>query len=391
MLLSPQIGVGAVPGREIVFRLEDFLLIIITLTWFVKVAIDKELALFKKTPLNFAMGIYILVYCFATLRGMLIGSVVPLKGFFYLLKYVEYFLFYFMAINLIQTRRQAEFFMTMFILVCVITAIYADLHIGGGGRTSAPFEKSASGEPNTLGGYLIIMIAVIMGIFLQIDSSRIRFLLVVSLVFIVPAFLFTLSRTSYIAFVPMWIALIIFNKRKILLTVLLLSGIVWAVAYLPAKVQKRVEYTFSGELEQGIKPVVIAGKTLDPSSSSRINSWFAVLDEWKERPIFGYGTTGVGFIDSQHVLLLGETGIVGVLAYIFLLHSIFKHAKKIFREAKDKFFRGLSLGFLAGFIGLIFFNIGANGFILIKVMEPFWFLTAVVMLIPKLEAEPAES
>ena len=37
MLLSPEIGVGQVPGRDIVIRFEDFLLAIITFTWFAKV------------------------------------------------------------------------------------------------------------------------------------------------------------------------------------------------------------------------------------------------------------------------------------------------------------------------------------------------------------------
>lgn len=52
---------------------------------------------------------------------------------------------------------------------------------------------------------------------------------------------------------------------------------------------------------------------------------------------------------------------------------------KRFRESTDSFYRGLSLGLFAGFIGLLFHAVGSNTFIIIRIMEPFWFLTAMVL------------
>jgi len=57
MLLSPELMVGEVSGRDIVIRFEDLLLIVITLAWLAKTAINKGLALFIKTPLNKAIGV----------------------------------------------------------------------------------------------------------------------------------------------------------------------------------------------------------------------------------------------------------------------------------------------------------------------------------------------
>jgi hypothetical protein len=45
---------------------------------------------------------------------------------------------------------------------------------------------------------------------------------------------------------------------------------------------------------------------------------------------------------------------------------------------------GVSLGFLAGFIGLLVHGFAANTFIIVRIMEPFWFLTAVVVSMPYL-------
>ena len=46
----------------------------------------------------------------------------------------------------------------------------------------------------------------------------------------------------------------------------------------------------------------------------------------------------------------------------------------------------LLLGFLAGFAGLLAHAFGSNTFIIVRIMEPFWLITGIVMMIPVLEA-----
>jgi len=64
MLLSPEIIVGETAGfslnRGVTLRFEDFLLVVIGFSWFVKNAVNKELGFFLKTPLNKAILFYIL-------------------------------------------------------------------------------------------------------------------------------------------------------------------------------------------------------------------------------------------------------------------------------------------------------------------------------------------
>ena len=63
MLLSPEFMTGdtdgASLGRGVTLRLEDFLLAVIGFSWFARNAVDKELGLFLKTPLNKAILFYI--------------------------------------------------------------------------------------------------------------------------------------------------------------------------------------------------------------------------------------------------------------------------------------------------------------------------------------------
>jgi hypothetical protein len=46
------------------------------------------------------------------------------------------------------------------------------------------------------------------------------------------------------------------------------------------------------------------------------------------------------------------------------------------------------MGFLAGFVGLLFHAVGSNSFIIVRIMEPFWFVLAMVIMMPRLDSDP---
>jgi O-antigen ligase len=108
-----------------------------------------------------------------------------------------------------------------------------------------------------------------------------------------------------------------------------------------------------------------------------------------ERPLFGYGVTGWYFIDNQFTKVLVETGFIGLSAFLFLLFSIFKESFRVLKSTNDRFFKGLTIGFIAGLVGMIFHAIGANTFIIVRIMEPFWLLAGIIMVIPQIQADEA--
>jgi len=139
MLLGPEImvgklGGGAPLGRGVTFRLDDFLLIIIGFSWFIRSAIYKELGLFLRTPLNASILFYTLSYIIATGWGVMAGRVKFLGGFFFLLKYIEYFIVYFMVVNHIHTLKQAKRFVFCALLACFIVSLYGMYQIPLGER-----------------------------------------------------------------------------------------------------------------------------------------------------------------------------------------------------------------------------------------------------------------
>jgi O-antigen ligase len=103
----------------------------------------------------------------------------------------------------------------------------------------------------------------------------------------------------------------------------------------------------------------------------------------------GYGVTGYSFVDAQFPRILVETGALGLFAFFYLLYSIFKLTLHSLKELKTPYYQGLGIGFMAGFIGLIVHAIGANTFIIVRIMEPFWFFVGIITVLPMLERQEA--
>ena len=125
---------------------------------------------------------------------------------------------------------------------------------------------------------------------------------------------------------------------------------------------------------------------IDTSTSARLLSWKVILTrDFFKQPLLGYGVTGYPFVDAQYPRVLAETGLIGFVFFLMLLYTIYRNAILTFRQTKKDFFRGLSLGYLAGFFAMLAHGIGANTFIIVRIMEPFWFLTAMIIMIPTIE------
>lgn len=386
MLLSPEFKIAEVPARAVVVRVDDILLMVVFFTWLAKMAINKELGLLKSTPLNKPIAIYILIYILFTSRVIFTGQVHALQSSFYILKYIEYFMLYFMFVNTVRSKKQIQTFILILLITCALVLIYAYVQIGQGAmRVTAPFE-GAHAEPNTFGGYLLLLMAVMIGLLLYTTSTRHRFLLGGLLCLTIIPFLYTLSRGSYLGFMPMYLTLVILTrKRKLPLIGLLVLVIILSPFIFPRQVNKRIMYTFIPGKEYEVLGAKIA---LDTSASSRIEAWkIIIIKKWSQSPLIGLGVTGVGLVDSQYVRVLGEVGIIGFGVFIWLLITIFRSGLQVFRTVEDEFAQGLTLGFLAGFSGLVFAALTANVFIIVRIMEPFWFLAAVVMMLPRVEGQ----
>src|SRR5215813_2252995 len=216
MLLSPEFGAGG-SGESmrgsITLRTEDFVLIVIGLSWLAKTAVNKELGLIAKTPLNVPIILYIAATTLATTIGYLTGTVRTQSGFFFVLKYVEYFVVYYMVVNNLRDRPHAWRMVTVAFVTAAIVSVVGIAQIPSGERVSAPFEGEV-GEPNTFGGYLLILMAIAGGIALETRRFRLRVGMLALLGLMTIPFAFTLSRASYLGVIPAFLVLAWLTRQR---------------------------------------------------------------------------------------------------------------------------------------------------------------------------------
>jgi len=391
MLLSPEFIVGttkgATLGRGVTLRVDDLVLLVVGFSWLARMAINKELGLFLKTPLNKPIAYYIITCLISTLLGVLFGRVQLKTGLLFVLKYFEYMIVYFMVVNNLSTKKQAQNYLWAMLITCMIVSIFGIYQIRAGGRVSAPFEGE-SGEPNTFGGYLVFMTSLAMGLFLTTSSFRNKVIFTFLICLFSVPFFYTLSRSAYLAAIPAVLSIFWLTERKYWSVPLILLFCIGLPFFAPQAAKDRVLYTFTQGKDRP-DVVEIRGVRLDTSTSARLRGFGDASRDWIKHPFLGFGITGHFFVDAQYVRLLIETGILGFITFFLLVISILRQGYGVFKESVDPFYKGLSMGFLAGFIGLLFHAIGANTFIIVRIMEPFWFVTAMVMMIPELKEDEA--
>lgn len=391
MLLSPELPLGAAghggidASKSVVLRTDDLLLLLIGFAWLARMAIHKDLGALRRTRLNGTIAAFAAACLLSTLLGIGAGRVKPLAGLCFVAKYVEYFALYFMTVNYVRTGAALRRLLVAVLLTAGAITLYAWWQIPLGVRPSAPFE-GAQGEPNTLGGYLVLIFAVAAALWQFLPASPLRRGAGILALAVLPPLVATLSRSSWLGFAGAFVVLLVLAPRRAPLLAWSAIGVSVLLLAMPDSMHRRITYTFTGEGHQGIK---VGRVQFDPSSSARLQSWGAAVRGFRQHPVAGWGITGYGFLDAQYFRILVETGLLGTTAFVSLLvacGALFWRARGALEAPLE---RGLATGMLAAFAGLLLHAIGTNTFLLIRIMEPFWLLTGLVVSALALREETA--
>src|SRR3989454_11831709 len=103
-----------------------------------------------------------------------------------------------MVVSAVTTKEEARGLVFASLVTCFLVSLFAIAQIPGGERASAPFEGE-TGEPNTLGGYLVFMLAIVVGLLLTSGAVANRLPLLLLLVAGGIGVLATFSRASFFA------------------------------------------------------------------------------------------------------------------------------------------------------------------------------------------------
>ncbi len=386
MLLSPEMGFGT---GSAVLRYDDILLVVIFFSWLARTAVFKGKSFITSTPVQTPVLIYTAVAVVSTGLAILRGDVRAEVAVFYVLKYIEYFLLYFMSVNILDSSEDIKRCLKYAAIVAVLVTLYAYYYYFSAGpdaRASAPFEaplgNPRDSEPASLGGYYLLVFGILFSLLTE-SSGAVFIVAGIGILFMFPAFLLTFSRASYIGFVFMMVSQIFSaQKRKALLIVCLLAGFagVLSMQGLSKKVKERVEMTYSGQY--AVYPVKFMGVeiVLEESAYARYNAMRYTFQRWLPRhPILGNGVTGAGLGDNQYARVLSELGLVGFFVFCWMLYRVYVTARSVYKSYNEPWIKALALGLMVALVGLLAQSLGVNSFIIVRIMEPFWFLTAIIM------------
>lgn len=383
-MLSPEITLAKDVKHNLIIRIEDIFIVIVFVAWMTRTIINKQIKKVMDFPLKGPILTYAVICIVSTSFAIMRGEIPPFRGFFFTLKYIEYFMLFFVAVNVIKKPSDVSMYLWAGLLMCVIVTIYAYYSTFALGlRATTPFEGVGRTEPASLGGYFLIMISLILNFMLYKKNHLLRLLLFLVFLSILTPFVFSLSRASYFASIPMIIY--IFYPRKgwkfTLAGVLFLGILIPSIIFTPlgSVIKTRILYTFIAQ------PDKIDTLRFERSTQARVNNWRKTFTEWlPKHPFIGWGATGVGLVDAQYPRVLGETGIFGFAAFIWILISLWRMAKRNYLEANNNTAKALAIGFLGSFVAILVQSMTTNTFIIIRIMEPFWFLAAIVVQIPKI-------
>jgi putative inorganic carbon (hco3(-)) transporter len=200
--------------------------------------------------------------------------------------------------------------------------------------------------------------------------------------------MYSLSRGGYAALLLCCLFLGIVKERK-LLVILAIFAFTWT-SVVPEAVKDRVMMTYDPN-----------SGTLEHSAATRVNLWDEAMHVFDSNPLVGVGFYTYAY--SQHlndykdshniyVKVLVETGVVGLLVFLWLLGKTARAGYRLFRSSEDPLFRAIGLSLACWVVCAAVSNFFGDRWTYLQVNGYMWVLGGLVaraMLIEQEEAEAA--
>ena len=221
---------------------------------------------------------------------------------------------------------------------------------------------------------------------------------------------YTFARGAYLGMVMALIFLGFLQHKKLLVFSFLFLSLI--PVFTSKAISQRVTMTVhvdtkeikgyygSRQLNKYMEYKMKGGKVLqlDASSAERLYAWVKARRAITQDPIFGAGYWSGRFIGvfgfttahSQFITILIETGILGLLTFLWLSITLIWSAISFGNETLDPFYRAIARGLAAGYFGVLVHSFFGETFESFRMTGPLWIMTGIVFAARKIykEQEP---
>ena len=339
-------------SHSYVFALLIFVIFIVFSTWLISTQ-----KLVNKETFNPIVWITIIVFVV-----LIFTSKVRYDSIFETYRIVAPIFLFLVVVNIIRNEAECKNFVYIFLCFGLFISIlsYIQFYFY---YDSALY--SIWGYQNTFAAFLVLMIMLSFGIYLDTKERTLKMLLSVIPIFLIFLLFLTVSRGGYIAFIfSIVIFLVVFPKRE---TKNILKSaipiVIGSILLIIFGSPREILLSFIGKTSTLINYL---GGEQDTSLGMRVYLAKLAFEIFLKQPIFGFGlgsfrytftkynTQDAVFRIDPHSLFfkfLAETGIVGTSTIcIFVLHFLKKSFEKIKRFETNFTYIGL----FAGSLGMIF-------------------------------------
>ena len=390
--LSPSFSAGRIEGgRVIEIRVEDILIVILGLVWIINFLISGRKKI-EKPPLFFPILAWLGIGFFSVLTNWIFANITFSRGFFFFLKEIEFFLLYFYLFYHIKTIDSAKFIVRTWIFLGFLNIGWIIYEMITGLKLTYYYGPTPLIEPEgplPAGGFFLMIFIFIFNILLyyylnlKISNFKKGALTIATICPAIGVFS-SGSRASFLGFILALILTFLFYslKKGFLKSFLIIFFVLFLISSIFIFSKKPVA-------ERYLNPEDIFWNLNPENPVSRTSIWLSQLSEASKHPwflLFGFGKSAVlaekigEESHSQYVRNLIETGIIGLLVFLFLMFIILKKSWQGFSRGKNPLLIGLSSGLFVATLTLLFISISAEAFIVVKISEVYWFFTALTMV-----------
>lgn len=365
--ISPEIQAGGIP-----IRIEDLILPVILFFWVLNLGIER--GRLKPTNMRLPLFAFLFFMLISTVNAIIVNTELnQLVAFFHFLKHVEYVLIFLVAFNVVETTEDLQFLCYCLIGAAAVLALHASLPFlsildAGGAEAPERLHGVATETANIFGGYLVFHILFATAFLLEEDSTTLQIGLILGITLMIYPLLFTFSRSSYVGFVAGFLFLGLFHKPRILVGGSLVTLSLFTIV--PTNVIQRFGSIF----------VALSNAELASSWNARLDAWIQYLPVIVKNPFIGKGLFFIapGDVDNEIVLRLVQTGIFGVLAFIWVFASFYSRARVLWMS-DNTIYKKIGVGYITGLVGLAFHSLAATSFTAIRTAEPLYFASGLVL------------
>jgi hypothetical protein len=431
--LYPKFPLFAIPGTYVAIRFEDLILLVLGIITFVAMCTNIKESL--KNEITIAFLIFFGVNLISLLSGVFLTKTAGLSiGLFNYFRRIEYLIPFF-AINTLLTNKQAKEYLGYYVKLLIIVVVTAFVYGLGQMYLAFPIiitqnDQYAKGVAlrwtpgshisSTFAGHydlaavMVMLLPIFISIFFVLKNKwdkTIAFTTVCSGIWLLINSLSRISQVSYLA--ATFVVLFILKKYKALGLVLVISIVLIAQSSsLNARFYRVIDVFYQKIMSIKIISlntnfvVRAESETLpslrvnlptptpspvpvfeDRSTSIRLKvEWPRALRAFEINPLLGTGYSSISLAtDNDFLRMLGETGLLGFLAFVLIFLRIGKVFIKVYRkldiipELERVFIVGTFAAIVGTFISAFFIDL----FEASKFATLFWFMVGYAVFLAK--------